>query len=95
MAEKKTEAYGKEAGEPKKMKRKVAAKNGSSPDTNTDQKGSHSGSSSLSGLTILVCVVIAIVAFAAGVFTPPALSFRSVYESQQRCVVFKVWLRMQ
>jgi prolyl 4-hydroxylase len=49
---------------------------------NQENGGSHSPS--LSGFAILSCIVIAAVSFAVGLFTPPALSFKSAYETQQR-----------
>lgn len=75
MAQKKAAKNGKGAGEPKKAKTKAASANGSSSKS-TPKNGS--------GLALLGCVVIAVVSFAAGVFTPPVLSLKSAYETQRR-----------
>lgn len=83
MAQKKATTNGKEVGKAKKPKGKAASSNGNAPQKNGSGSQQHQ-SSSLSSLTILGCVVIAVVSFAAGILTPPALSLKSVHDEQQR-----------
>lgn len=70
-------------------KTKSVKENGSSKTklVSEGEKGSSPSafeSSSLYVLAVLGCLMIAALSFAAGVFTPPVLSFKSAYDSQQR-----------
>jgi hypothetical protein len=82
MDQKKADSNGKAFGEAKIMNSKVKkiSTDGSGV---KHQNGSHSAQS-LSGFCILLCAVVAVASFTAGVLTLPALSFKTAHQSQQR-----------
>ena len=70
-------------------KTKSVEENGSSKiqlasEVKTGSSPTASESSSLYVVAVLGCLVIAALSFAAGVLTPPAISFKDAYDSQQR-----------